>query len=62
VTRVLCILIGGVTYTKDEAIDLLDMPVKKDKIYTIFQALVAAKLNVLIDNVSSCIASTIEWG
>jgi hypothetical protein len=36
VTRVLCILIGGVTYTKDEAIDLLDMPVKKDKIYTMF--------------------------
>ena len=53
------ITIGGVPYTKAEAIDLLDSPVKKDKTFTMFQALVAAQLNVL-DNVSECIAGTIS--
>ncbi len=54
------ITIGGVTYTKDEAIGLMDMPVKGDKTYTMFQALVAAKLNVLVGNLHDCIADTIS--
>lgn len=59
------ITIGGVTYSKQEAIDLMDHPTNKDMTYTMFQALVAAKLNVLIGNDDSCIADTIsaadEW-
>ncbi len=39
--------IGGITYTKDDAIELMDTPVKGDKTYTLFRALVAAKLNIL---------------
>ena len=53
------ITIGGVTYSKEDAIVLMDHPTKKDKTYTMFQALVAAKLNVLIGNDDSCIADTI---
>ena len=34
-------------------------PVKKDKTFTMFPALAAAKLNVLMGNESSCIADTI---
>jgi hypothetical protein len=52
--------IGGVTYTKAEAIEHMDMPVKGDKTRTMFRALAAAKLNVSIGNVSYCIADTIE--
>ncbi len=51
--------IGGVTYSKEEAIAIMLAPVKGDKTYTMFPALVAAKLNVLIGNESSCIADTI---
>jgi hypothetical protein len=53
------IVIGGVTYTRDQAIRLMKRPVATDKTYTMFPALVAAKLNVLIGNDPSCIASTI---
>jgi hypothetical protein len=53
------ITIGGVTYPKAEAIGLMDSPVKKDKTYTMFQALVAAKLN-WFGNVSECIDGTID--
>ncbi len=53
------ITIGGKTYTKDAAIALMGTPDKGDKTYTMFQALVAAKLNVLIGNRSDCIAATI---
>ena len=53
------ITIGGVTYSKEDAIVLMDHPTKKDKTYTMFQALVAAKLNVLIGNDFSCIGDTI---
>jgi len=52
------ITIGGVTYTKAQAIDLLDQT-GKDKFITIFSSLVSAKLNVMIGNDSSCVASTI---
>jgi hypothetical protein len=53
------ITIGGVTYSKDEALDWLNSPVKGDKTITMFKALVAAKLNVWAGNCSDCIAGTI---
>ena len=52
------ITIGGKTYTKAEAIPLMKED-KHDKTTTMFRSLVAAKLNVLIGNDSSCIADTI---
>ncbi len=54
------ITIGGVTYSKAEAIEYMKMPVKGDKTLTMFPALVSAKLNVLIGNDASCIADTIS--
>ncbi|MBN1762762.1 MAG: hypothetical protein JW878_06780 [Methanomicrobia archaeon] len=54
------ITIGGKTYTKAQAIALMSSPEERDKTYTMFRALVAAKLNVLIGNDDSCIKSTIE--
>ena len=53
------ITIGGVTYTEAEAIGIMMTSEQGDKTYTMFRALVAAKLNVLIGNESSCIAETI---
>ena len=59
------ITIGDVTYAKDDAIAFMWMPEMGDKTFTIFRALVSAKLNVLIGNDDSCIAETIaaadEW-
>jgi hypothetical protein len=52
------IAVGGVTYTKTDAISWLDRP-GKDKTITMFSSLVPAMLNVLIGNDSSCVASTI---
>jgi len=52
------ITIGGVTYAKAEAIDIMGMP-DGDKTYTMFRALVCAKLNVWIGNDDSCIVDTI---
>jgi hypothetical protein len=54
------IMIGAVTYTKDEAIAFMLTAEQGDKTFTLFRALVSAKLNVLIGNNSSCIASTIQ--
>lgn len=54
------ITIGGVNYTKDQAISWLNAPVKGDKTITLFAMLVSAKLNVLIGNESSCVSTTIE--
>ena len=54
------ITIGGVVYSKDKAILLMKSPVKLDKTYTMFPALVSAKLNVLVCNDASCIADTIQ--
>lgn len=58
------ITVGGVDYTKAEAIAWLEN-VGKDKTTTMFSSLVPAKLNVLVGNNSSCVASTIvaadEW-
>jgi hypothetical protein len=51
--------IGGVWYSKAEAIDLISLAVKGDKRLTLFPALVSAKLNVLIGAESCCIEQTI---
>ena len=56
---VLSITIGGVLYSKDEAIAILTKP-GKDKRSTMFSSLLSAKLNVLIGNDSSCVQSTID--
>ena len=53
------ITIGGVDYSKAEAIGYMEDPVKGDKTFTMFPALVAAKLNVMAGNDDSCIADTI---
>ena len=54
------ITIGCREYIKDEAISWMWCPVRGDKTITMFRALVAAKLNVLIGNDDSCIACTIR--
>jgi hypothetical protein len=53
------ITVGGVTYTKAQAIEWLGK-VSKDKTTTMFSSLVPAMLNVKIGNDDSCIASTID--
>lgn len=58
------IIIGGVPYTKDEAIAIMETPVKGDKSITMFNALVAAKLNLLIiscDCSPLCIVEADQW-
>jgi len=54
------ITIGGTTYTKDQAIYWMQR-IGKDKTTLMFAQLVAARLNVMIGNDPSCIASTITW-
>lgn len=54
------ITIGGLTYSKISAIEFMRQPVRKDKVYTMFPALVAAKLNIMIGNDPSCIADIIS--
>lgn len=57
------ITIGGVTYTKEEAIAIMQTKgTKGDKTYTLFSQLVAAKLNVLIGNPSGCVDDAIADG
>lgn len=56
------ITIGGVTYTKAEAIAAVKHPTRGDVSYSMFQALVAATLNVLIGNESTCVSQTIADG
>lgn len=53
------IIIGGVTYTRDEAIAIMKTSGSRDAIYKMFKQLVAAKLNTYIGNDASCIADTI---
>jgi hypothetical protein len=52
------ITIGGVTYTKAQAIYWLGR-VGKDKTTTLFASLVSAKLNILAGNAGACVSSTI---
>lgn len=54
------IWIGDILYPKDVAIYVMDLPVKGDKTLTMFPALVAAKLNVMVGNDDSCIVFTID--
>ncbi len=53
------ITIGGVTYTKAEAINKMQTKKDRDKTYDLFRALVSAKLNVLIGNAQGCVYGTI---
>lgn len=53
------VTIGGVPYTWETAHDLMGK-VAKDKTYSLFSQLVAAKLNQGIGNEDSCIADTID--
>lgn len=53
------ITVGGVTYTKAEAIAILQTAGRGDKTYDMFHQLVPAILNVMVGNDSSCIAGTI---
>lgn len=54
------IVIGGIqVYSKEEAIELLSMPIKKDKWFTMFKAYTAAVLNVAAGADASPIASTL---
>ena len=52
------IIVGGKTYSKDEAIALLGR-VGKDKTITMFSSLVPAKLNVMIGNDGACVEGAI---
>jgi hypothetical protein len=52
------ITVGGVAYTKAQAIAVLNN-VGKDKTITMFSSLVPAMLNVLVGNDDSCVSSTI---
>jgi hypothetical protein len=51
--------VGGIIYSKADAIAKMLLPVKNDKRLTLFPALVCAKLNVIIGNDPSCVADTI---
>jgi len=57
-----CITVGGVTYSKECAIAAMKEPVKGDKTYNIFDALVAAKLNVRCGCCPPCEISKIITG
>lgn len=54
------ISIGNINYSKEIAIQIMQTPEKGDKTYTMFNALISAKLNVIIGNDDSCIADTIS--
>jgi hypothetical protein len=51
--------VGGVTYSKDQAIALLKTSGQGDKTYDLFHQLVPAILNVALGNEASCIEATI---
>jgi len=53
------ITIGGTTYSKDDAIDLLWLPERGDKSKTVFRALVAARLNNFNGTDTSCVSQEI---
>jgi hypothetical protein len=53
------ITVGGVTYTREEAIAWLEKS-GKDRTLTMFSSLVPAMLNVLIGNDDDCVSSTID--
>jgi hypothetical protein len=53
------IVIGGKTYTREQAIALMDRATSSDKTYNLYEQLVAAKLNGGIGNDASCIGADI---
>lgn len=53
------VIVGGVTYTKSQAIALLEKP-GKDRTLTMFSSLVPAMLNVAIGNDPSCVSAAID--
>jgi hypothetical protein len=53
------ITIGGVVYTRDQAIVLIGTPSRGDKSIDLFKQLAASKLSVLVGNNPSCIYQTI---
>jgi hypothetical protein len=55
------ITVGGVTYTKEEAIAWLSAS-GPDRTLTMFSSLVPAMLNVMIGNDESCVAGAIDAG
>ena len=54
------IKVGGVDYTRDAAIDWMKTAGKGDKTIDLFKQLVAAKLNVILGNDSSCVQDQID--
>jgi hypothetical protein len=52
------ITVGGVSYTKAQAIEIIERA-GKDRTLTMFSSLVPAMLNVMIGNDGSCVESTI---
>ncbi len=53
------ITIGGISYSKADAIKFMSLAEKGDKTKTVFRHLISAKLNVIIGNASDCIADEI---
>jgi len=53
------ITVGGVSYSREDAVSLLETAGKGDKSYGMFSALVSAKLNVAVGNDAACIADVI---
>ena len=53
------VTIGGITYTAEEATELIKKPGRGDKTYDMYAQLVAAKLNVMIGNCDYCISDVI---
>jgi hypothetical protein len=51
--------LGGVLYTKQQAIEVLQRATKGDVTYSMAAQLIATKLNLANGNVSSCITSTV---
>lgn len=56
------ITLGGVSYTKAQAITILKRPTKGDKAYSMAAQLIATKLNLLSGSNSTCIASDVVDG
>ncbi len=54
------ITIGGVVYTRDQAIAILNTPPRGDESINLFVQLLAAKLNLITGNNPSCIYSTVN--
>lgn len=53
------LVVGGVTYSKSEALALMEGGNDRDKSYTMFRHLVATRLNLLIGTEAGCIAGTV---